>query len=363
MTDVNGERILIIDGSEDFIFSAGEYLRQKGFDVDLAFNLDQAESLIAEYSYDLILLDISLLEPTNKGLTFIQSLKQTNLKLDIIIVTGYATVDSALQSIKNGVSDYLVKPVRFEDLFDSIRRALNKRAQISKMNAKEKAAITHYLSTTLSHEINNPLTAILGYAQFLLNMDDIPHEARDIVRIIERQARRIKEITHRLHDLRKVDLVEYVSGTKMLDIKKDSSESKSSFPPDVSDKTILIVDDEKIVRDLLQDILEEKGFRTLAAKDGEEALELYRNHTFDLVFLDLKLPGMSGLDVLRHLKSKYSNVQIVVITGYLDDKQAAQAISDGALGCIFKPFQIKEILNLVQAVFSEQGVIEIDSSR
>ena len=107
---------------------------------------------------------------------------------------------------------------------------------------------------------------------------------------------------------------------------------------------ILVVDDEEILQDVLGLLLRKEGFRPLLARSGEEALLLLDREPVDLVLLDLMLPGMSGLEVLRQIRSRDPEQVIVVITAYSSIEGAIEAMRDGAFHYIPKPFKNEEVL-------------------
>jgi len=111
-----------------------------------------------------------------------------------------------------------------------------------------------------------------------------------------------------------------------------------------SDFKILIVDDDKIVLDLLSEFFKRERFQTDKAINGNEALKKFVEGEFDFVFLDLKLPDMSGLDVLEKLKKIDEQVSVVIITGYGTIETAVKAMKIGADDYILKPFKgLKEL--------------------
>jgi len=101
---------------------------------------------------------------------------------------------------------------------------------------------------------------------------------------------------------------------------------------------ILVVDDEKIIRDGCVKILSKEGWTVQTACSGEEGLVLMKNEPFDLLLLDLKMPGMSGMEVLQQARSKHPDLLIVVITGYATVESAVEAMKAGAYDFIPKPF-------------------------
>lgn len=101
--------------------------------------------------------------------------------------------------------------------------------------------------------------------------------------------------------------------------------------------SILIVDDEEIVRRSHLRSLAGTGCHTEAAADGSEALQVMERHPFDVVLLDLRLPGLDGMDVLKAIKARWPDSEVVVITGYPTIESAKEAVRLGAQNYIAKP--------------------------
>lgn len=113
---------------------------------------------------------------------------------------------------------------------------------------------------------------------------------------------------------------------------------------------VLVVDDDPIIQELLKEMIVKQGFQVMAAGNGETALEEISKRHFDLLFLDLKIPGLNGVDILKSIKEKARDIVIVVVTGYADEPIALKAMELGPLMLVHKPFRendIKEVLNIV----------------
>ncbi|HSQ56693.1 MAG TPA: PAS domain S-box protein [Gemmata sp.] len=117
--------------------------------------------------------------------------------------------------------------------------------------------------------------------------------------------------------------------------------------------TILLVDDEAMIRDIGRAVLEKEGFRVLTADEGLEAVEIFgREHTrIALVILDITMPRMSGRDVLGHLLEINSSVRVLFSTGYSSEDLAEM---DGAVGLLAKPYRPQELLAAVQSAVSPE---------
>ncbi len=117
---------------------------------------------------------------------------------------------------------------------------------------------------------------------------------------------------------------------------------------------ILAIDDEKNILHLIQNEFSEEGFEVTTALSGEEGLEIAENQKFDLVFLDLKLPKIGGIETLKRLKQRSSSIEVIMITGHGDIKSAIESIKLGARDYITKPFKLDELLFLARQVIEDK---------
>jgi len=111
--------------------------------------------------------------------------------------------------------------------------------------------------------------------------------------------------------------------------------------------SILVVDDEAIIRVLFKETLEELGHRVVAVGTGYEALELVKKQDFDLVFLDLKMPRMVGDELFGRIKSMKPRLPVTIITGYPDSGMMSRALAQGPFGVMNKPFTESDIIAAV----------------
>lgn len=124
---------------------------------------------------------------------------------------------------------------------------------------------------------------------------------------------------------------------------------------------ILVVDDEAVIREGLRRVLAAEGYTVETFSSGPPAIERMAENFFDLVITDLKMPGMSGIDVLKQIKALQPEVPVIMITGYSTVETAVDAMKNGAVDYVPKPFTPGEILKKVESAF-EQKVILIDDS-
>jgi two-component system response regulator PilR (NtrC family) len=111
---------------------------------------------------------------------------------------------------------------------------------------------------------------------------------------------------------------------------------------------ILVVDDESSMRQLLEIALGKEGYRVTVAESGHEAVALLNKGSFDLVISDIRMPDMTGVEVLRHVKEVSSETVVIMITAYASTETAVEALRLGAYDYITKPFKIEEVKNTIQ---------------
>ncbi|MDY6843425.1 MAG: response regulator [Thermodesulfobacteriota bacterium] len=114
------------------------------------------------------------------------------------------------------------------------------------------------------------------------------------------------------------------------------------------ENSILVVDDEKLIRWSLTKALEEDGWNVVSAESGEEALEKARQIPFHVVITDLRLPGMDGIDLLSELKKINPDCHILVISAYGTPQLAAEAKRRGAFDLIDKPLKMNTMKKMVK---------------
>lgn len=108
---------------------------------------------------------------------------------------------------------------------------------------------------------------------------------------------------------------------------------------------ILVVDDEASVRDLLVKTLSLVEYDVDAATDGRAALDQLRQHQYDLLITDLRMPGIDGLTVIREAKRQKANLPVIIITGYSTESAAIEAVNLGVSGYLTKPFRVPQVLS------------------
>jgi two-component system nitrogen regulation response regulator NtrX len=112
--------------------------------------------------------------------------------------------------------------------------------------------------------------------------------------------------------------------------------------------SVLIIDDEPGIRTVLKDVLQDEGYSVLTAEDGLDGLSQLAAHPVDLVFLDVWLPSMGGIDVLKRIREEFSDVEVIMISGHANINLAVQAVKIGAFDFLEKPLSLDKTITVVR---------------
>ncbi len=107
---------------------------------------------------------------------------------------------------------------------------------------------------------------------------------------------------------------------------------------------VLIVDDEMLMRNFLVETLKRKGIEAMQSESGEKAVKLIREQSFDMVITDLKMPGMTGMDVLKKIKELSPNTLVMIVTAFGTIENAVEAMKAGAFHYLIKPFSPESLI-------------------
>ena len=116
---------------------------------------------------------------------------------------------------------------------------------------------------------------------------------------------------------------------------------------------ILVVDDEDALRTVLSGELISEGYEVRTASDGDEAMSGLQKEPFDLVLLDIRMPRVSGFEVLKYVKEKHPKTKVVMLTAFADLKNAIESKKLGAEDFISKPYDLVDLLTTIERVLNE----------
>ncbi|MCU0494177.1 MAG: response regulator [Chloroflexaceae bacterium] len=185
-------RILIVDDDVAICRNLHMVLEMEGYAVEQAHSGTAALAHLSLQSFDLLITDLAM--PDINGMALIRHCKERNLDLTVIIMTGYGSIESAIQALQLGAYDYVLKPFEPKMLLAAVARAAERQHLRQELEERRNLALLSQMAYTLRHEVNNPLAAIMGLAQLHLDDCSLSDELRADLETISHSARRISDV-------------------------------------------------------------------------------------------------------------------------------------------------------------------------
>lgn len=378
------QKILVVDDEKTVCDSIKKILSRKGYEVDNTLNADDAVQKMKENSYDLVITDLMM--PKISGMELLQIVKEHYPELEVVVVTGYASIDTAVEATKLGAADYLPKPFTPQELTEITRKALERRSKERENKSKTK-------DTADKDEVSDIIDVDMPFSEsevaqstskeFVENLthSDIPQtkkavkktaycelghrECRRLVlegrecagecpidkKAREKAAKAGKKTVIHTNDLIDIDMpfnlseIEEYTNSDYINCLDHSDVPRAAlYGRDATAKhNVLVVDDEPIVCHSLRRILNKQSCQVEEAFDVDAAMQKMKLNKFDLIFLDLKMPKRSGMEVLKTIKELYPDTPVIMITGYASIETAVEATKLGAFQFVPKPFTPDEL--------------------
>lgn len=121
--------------------------------------------------------------------------------------------------------------------------------------------------------------------------------------------------------------------------------------------SILIVDDDEVMQETLSDVLRRRGYEIFSVGSGNDALSVMKKSVIDLILLDMRLPDVNGLEVLKKIKELDTEILVIIMTAYSDVETAVTAMKSGAYHYINKPFELEELKLLIEKGLETKSLI------
>ncbi|HSW44726.1 MAG TPA: response regulator [Phycisphaerae bacterium] len=207
----------------------------------------------------------------------------------------------------------------------------------------ERHETTGRLASNVSAEISGPLNEILADASMLMEdyigHDDLRHRLQSIADNVVRIRDVIKQVA------------EPVSGIL------GSRTPEPQTDPLLEGRGVLVIDDEEIIRQTVHDVLARYGCRVDTAREGNEAIALVRQRTYDLIVSDIRMPGSNGYDIFKAVKEARPGCPVMFITGFGYDPSHSiiRATPEGLAAVLYKPFKVDELLAEVRKALASQA--------
>jgi DNA-binding NtrC family response regulator len=297
-------RILIVDDELALRESLAGWLERDGYDVEMASGSKEALKRLKDARFDIFIVDVKMRE-----ISGIEILKQVNANYPnatVIMMTAYGSIDKAILAMKNKAYDYLLKPFDPIDLSLMIKKIFQEKENASKHRQAEE----HVKNRTDNKR------KVAQSKSVPVIFDDFPN---------------------------KNQMLSTVSLTQ-----------KKSIDFEKKDLKIMLVDDEKRFILPLKKRLSKRGYDVITANNGMDALKKLKQTSVQVVFLDVVMPFMAGIETLIEIRNLYPNIEVIMLTGKASLEDAVKCLKYGAADYLMKPTDIEEIIQKAENAFKKE---------
>jgi DNA-binding NtrC family response regulator len=373
----NSLNILVVDDELAVCQSIDKVLKRKGHKVEQVHSVAAALSALdTNGSYDLVIADLMM--PQAGGLDLLKAIRESWPGIPVLIITGFSSISSAVETMKLGAAGYLPKPFTPQEL----ERALEETISFSLSMPAESPSLDNKETLDVDLPFNpKELEAATSerYVEHLSRSDmpiNAPNPPADFCALGQRSCKRFAKkgvcqmdecpiITAEKKKGRAAILTDHVFDPIDVDLPFSASEvavitgeayvaalGRSDMPnlgywnesAGATDAPkVLVVDNEPVVVNSIRKSLMRKGFSVEAAYTFAEALDQILSQDYGLVLLDMRMPDGNGLDLLQKIKQRRPDLHVVIVTGYASIDTAVEAIRKGASDYISKPFTPDEL--------------------
>lgn len=340
-------KILVVDDELTAGKSIEKILAKKGFKVDIALSADDGLNRIEKELFELVLLDIMM--PQVNGIELLEIIKERWPNLGVVMVTGYPSIETAVEATRRGAFDYVAKPFTPNELREKVDEALEKTASAKVISIQRGTAFCPigkmecdiYAKKGKSCKAKDGVCPKIKKLQ--LKAQDRP---RMLAEEIGRSAIDI-DLPFEYDEVAKYASPAYAqtcdrSGLPLVNWEDHPEETQTALPE------ILVIDDEVVVGNSVRKILKPRGYYVEHAETPGSAMEILSEKPVDMVLLDMKIPGVNGLELLKAIREEHPIVPVVMITGYASVETAVESIKLGATDYVPKPFTPDELHHAVE---------------
>lgn len=381
--ETRSPRVLVVDDEATVCQSVDKILRRRGCEVASALSVAAALDLLErEASFDVVLADLMM--PQVGGLDLIKIVADRWPELPVVVITGYASITSAVEATRLGAVDYVAKPFTPEELahaVDGAKARCQQRFSPQPRSAQpsgqmvdvdmpfDEAELEAATSPAYVAHLTRSDTVVLDFCELgqrsckrvrtkgVCKTPECPIVAK------QRKTGRLVAVAPAVSDPIDVDLPfsarevaaatseAYVAALGRGDLPVVGRWPAGKQAP----RRVLAVDDEAIVLHSIRKSLSRRGFAVDEAFSGHAALARIQTAPYELVLLDMRMPDANGLDVLTKIKKRQPGLPVIIVTGYASIETAVEAIQRGAADYVPKPFTPDELASAATRVLQRSA--------
>jgi DNA-binding NtrC family response regulator len=283
-------RVLLVDDEEDYVKAMAERMDMRDLQSQIALSGEEALAALDEDPPDVMVLDLRM--PGMQGMEVLERVRKEHPHIQVIILTGHGGEKEEREARRLGAFEYVQKPADTSDLVNTIQGAWRRSLQVAKELLRDS-----------KDGFDRSMTAAA------LAEGGMPEEAAEIM---------------------------------------------SPSPPPVPESPgpgalkVLLVDDEEDYVRTMAERMEMREVGSDVALTGEDALSALEEDIPDVMVLDLKMPGMGGMEVLERVRKEYPQIQVIILTGHGSDAEEVEARRLGAFDYLQKPVDINDLMERVR---------------
>jgi len=289
-------KLLLVDDEEDYVKTMAERMEMRDVGSRVALSGEEALQMVDEDAPDVMVLDLRM--PGINGMEVLERVKREHPQVQVIILTGHGSEKEESEARRLGAFQYLQKPADTSELLSTVRSAWSRGLQFLK---ESREGFERTMSAAAMAE------------------GGLPEAARQ-------EARKPAA--------------------------SQANASAEAAPDQVGTSgealKVLFVDDEE---DFVRTMAERMEMRDLGgdiALSGQEALQMLEDDVPDVMVLDLRMPGIDGMEVLRRVKKTFPQIEVIIMTGHGSDKDEQEARRLGAFDYLRKPVDIEELMETIR---------------
>jgi CheY-like chemotaxis protein len=375
MTQTKVMRVLVVDDERVVCSGVEKILARRGHTVEQTLSVaDAVKAIERNPAFDMILADLMM--PQAGGLDMVRIAKDRWPGIPVIIMTGYASIGSAIEATRAGAAGYLPKPFTPEELESTVERVT------IVMNPKPAAKPAPSLLPKAKQIIDVDMPFDADEVAAATSPEYVKHLTRSDVALVDycdlgdRSCKRFKSkgacqqpecplvVAERKKKApvaiaaQSTDFIDVDMPFSFAEVASATSEAyadalgRGDMPvtgrwsaEKATGRKVLVIDDEVVAANSVRRTLNRRGFRVDEAFSGREALNRILNEMYDLVLLDMKMPDANGLELLPTIKKHRPRLPVVMVTGYASIDTAVEAIQRGASDYVSKPFTPEELFS------------------